>query len=42
MEEFSAGDVIQLRSVAATLNVDALYDGVFRLKGDDPEPSLPR
>lgn len=36
IEEFVAGDVIELRSLGATLNVDALYEGAFLLRGDDP------
>ncbi len=35
IEEFGAGDVIALESINVSLNVDALYDGVFRSKGDD-------
>jgi hypothetical protein len=39
IEELGAGDVIELRSVGATLRVDAVYDGAFRLKGDDLDPA---
>lgn len=36
IEELGAGERVELRSVGATLDVDALYEGVFRLKGDEP------
>jgi Uma2 family endonuclease len=38
IEELGAGDVLELRSVSAKLEVDALYEGAFLLKGDDPRP----
>lgn len=36
IEEFGAGSRIDLRSIGVTLDVDALYDGAFRFKGDEP------
>ena len=36
IEELGAGEVVELRSLGVTLDVDVLYAGAFRLKGDDP------
>ena len=36
IEEFGAAEQIELRSIGATLDIDALYEGVFTLKGDEP------
>ena len=35
IDEYGAGSKIELRSIGVVLDVDALYDGVFRFKGDD-------
>lgn len=40
IETFGAGEHVELRSVRAELDVDALYAGVFQLKGDADPPSL--
>lgn len=36
LEVFGAGEIVELRSVGANLDVDGLYQGVFLLKGDEP------
>lgn len=36
VEEYEAGSKIELRSIGVTLDVDALYDGAFAFRGDDP------
>lgn len=38
LEEVGAGELVELRSVGITLSVDALYEGAFDLRGDDPDP----
>jgi Uma2 family endonuclease len=35
VETYEAGAKIELASIGATLDVDALYDGAFRFRGDD-------
>lgn len=36
IEELGAGEVLELRSVGVTLSIDALYDGAFEFRGDEP------
>jgi Uma2 family endonuclease len=36
IDEYGAGSTIELRSIGITIDVDALYDGAFRFKGDEP------
>lgn len=35
VEEFGAGARVELRSIGAVLDVDALYEGAFRFRSDD-------
>lgn len=36
IEELSAGEVLELQSVSVKLDIDALYEGAFRIRGDEP------
>lgn len=37
IEELGPGDELELRSVGVKLNVDALYDGAFAFRSDEPD-----
>ncbi|MBC8073770.1 MAG: Uma2 family endonuclease [Deltaproteobacteria bacterium] len=38
IDEYGAGEVVELRSIGVTLDIDALYEGAFALRGDAPDP----
>ncbi len=40
IDEHGAGEIVELRSIGVRLDIDALYEGAFALRGDDPD--LPR